>query len=311
MPSVKTLKRLIEAVSQKDWNKTNEIFHEIADAEEKKGNRNAAREIRSALGQDQTPDKQTQFTFEGSRNFMLSKALIRNPKGPPLPDIVFSQQAKITLDEIVREWNAKEELRKRAIPRRSRLLFHGPPGCGKTAAATALGKALSLPTFVVRFSSLIGSYLGQTAANLHEIFNYAYRNECVVLIDELDVVGKRRGSQQDVGELDRIVVGLMQEMDLMNPAGFIIGATNLLGHLDEALLRRFDITIEFPKPKQSDLRTYTEILTRKHSEKVPKRIKELIGKQSDFASAERLFLDFQREVLLKEIYENGSRSSRR
>jgi SpoVK/Ycf46/Vps4 family AAA+-type ATPase len=69
----------------------------------------------------------------------------------------------------------------------------------------------------------------------------------------------------DVGELDRIVVGLMQELDLSKPNGIIIGATNLSKNLDEAFWRRFDLQMEFPKPRSTEVLSYARRLSKTYS----------------------------------------------
>ena len=94
--------------------------------------------------------------------------------------------------------------------------------------AQALANALRLPLYVVRFDSVIGSYLGQTAVHLREIFQYAETAQSVLLFDEIDALGKRRGHPSDVGELDRIVIALMQELEFSESKGLIIATSNLI-----------------------------------------------------------------------------------
>ena len=108
---------------------------------------------------------------------------------------------RLSLEEILAEWKASKTLEDAGIPRRSRILFHGPPGCGKTATAHALANALGIPAYVVRFDALIGSYLGQSAARMREVFQFAAQNKRVLLLDEIDVLGKRRRSERDVDRL--------------------------------------------------------------------------------------------------------------
>ncbi len=74
-----------------------------------------------------------------------------------------------------------------------RILFCGPPGCGKTMAAEALAKDLYLPSALARFDAVISSYFGETAANLRRVFEFATSRPMVVFFDEADAIGKRRG----------------------------------------------------------------------------------------------------------------------
>jgi len=257
MADTRSLTSLFEAISHEDWEGTRTTALEIAAKEEAKGNRSAAQKLRGALNgfgaNGHCPP-------ESSANgvFSISKALVRCTTEATLSEVALRPGIRKILNEVVDEWHAADALKAAGLPRRSRLLFHGPPGCGKTMTASVLGFDLGIPAFVVRFNALIGPYLGQTALNLREVFRFAAQNRCVLILDEIDVLGKRRGSQMDVGELDRIVVGLMQELDLSDPKGLIIGASNLSDHLDDALWRRFDIQLEFPKPKRSELVSETD-----------------------------------------------------
>jgi SpoVK/Ycf46/Vps4 family AAA+-type ATPase len=72
---------------------------------------------------------------------------------------------------------------------------------------------------VVRFDGVVGSYLGQTAARLRELFRYAEAVPSVLVLDEIDALAQRRGNPRDVGELDRVVVSLLQELEHSMPQG--------------------------------------------------------------------------------------------
>lgn len=100
-------------------------------------------------------------------------------------------------------------LEARGLKARNKILLTGPPGCGKSMTARALATELALPFFIVRLDAIIGAYLGQTANNLRELFAFATDTPCVLLIDEIDALGKQRGASLDVGELDRIVIAML------------------------------------------------------------------------------------------------------
>ncbi|WP_306660848.1 AAA family ATPase [Mycolicibacterium fortuitum] len=128
-------------------------------------------------------------------------------------------------------------------------LFVGPPGVGKTMAARWIAAELGVPLAVLDLSSVMSSYLGKTGINLRHAFDYAKQSECVLLLDELDAIGKRRGDDSDVGELKRLVTVLLQQIDDWPPdAGLILGATNHPELLDAAVWRRFDATVAFDEP---------------------------------------------------------------
>ena len=161
------------------------------------------------------------------------------------------------LESLIDETRHSTYLASKQIRRRSKVLFVGPPGCGKSFTAQALATELKLPHYVVRFDAVIGAYLGQTAIHLRELFRFASTHPCVLLFDEIDALGKQRGNVRDVGELDRIVIALMQELEFSDTRGIIIATSNLPENLDRALWRRFDLVVHFPKPTRPELDEYT------------------------------------------------------
>jgi len=139
---------------------------------------------------------------------------------------------------------------------KSALLFWGPPGCGKTLTAHYLANQLRLPLGLVRLNAIISSFLGDTASHLQKIFDTAAETPMVLLLDEIDAIGKNRDDPNDVGELKRVVNSLLQAIDSYKPnEGLIIGASNHQYLLDPALWRRFDEVILFPLPgsKERDI----------------------------------------------------------
>jgi SpoVK/Ycf46/Vps4 family AAA+-type ATPase len=130
-------------------------------------------------------------------------------------------------------------------------LFFGPPGCGKTITARALAGELGLPLLYVRFDSLISSYLGQTAANLRKLFDFANRSRWVVLFDEFDALGRGRDDPAEHGELKRVINSILQLMDGFRGDSLLIAATNHEQVLDPALWRRFDEIVKFEPPDEA------------------------------------------------------------
>ena len=82
-----------------------------------------------------------------------------------------------------------------------------------------------IPYVYVRFSGLINSQLGKTQENLNRIFTYAKQKPCVLCIDEIDTIAMRRG-QTDVGEMNRVVISLMQELDQLPNDMIVVATTN-------------------------------------------------------------------------------------
>lgn len=150
------------------------------------------------------------------------------------------------LQQIVSEWRAREELLKANLQPIKTVLLHGPPGVGKTLAARWLALELGLPLATLNLAATMNSYLGKTGQNITKVLDYARTNACVLFLDEFDALGKRRNDDQDVGELKRIVNVLLQTVDQWDGPSLLVAATNYPSLLDEAMVRRFEVSIDFP-----------------------------------------------------------------
>ena len=163
-------------------------------------------------------------------------------------DLVLSEKIKKTIDQIIEETKKSALLENAGIHPTKRILFYGPPGCGKTVMGLALAKALGKKVAYVRLDSLFSSYLGQTSTNLRKIFDAVKSGEYALFLDEFDSIGKKRDDSQEVGELKRIVITLLQNLDLLPPDILVIAATNHQHLLDPAVWRRFDVAIAVDEP---------------------------------------------------------------
>ena len=137
-----------------------------------------------------------------------------------------------------------------------------PRGCGKTATAEAISNELEIPLLYVRFDSVISSLLGETAANLRRIFDYAEHEKWVLFFDEFDALGRSRATEQDHAELKRVVSTFLQLLDQFTGQSLVIAATNHHMFLDPALWRRFDEIVPFDLPTAEQLRELVDILMR-------------------------------------------------
>ncbi|MEZ6115640.1 MAG: AAA family ATPase [Pirellulaceae bacterium] len=128
------------------------------------------------------------------------------------------------------------------------LITYGPPGVGKTQLARHIAGRLGLPLLTCRTDSLISSFLGNTARNLRMLFDHAHSRPCVLFLDEIDSLAKQRDDHHEMGELKRVVVSLLQNIDSLHDETILIAATNHHHLLDPALWRRFAYKIEMPMP---------------------------------------------------------------
>lgn len=118
-------------------------------------------------------------------------------------------------------------------------ILYGPSGTGKTMLVRYIAHILGLPFIRMRFSGIVNSYLGKTQQNIQLVFDYARREPCVLCLDEIDAIGTSRGQTNEVGEMSRVTIALMQEMDNLNNKMLVFGTTNRIDTIDVALQRRF------------------------------------------------------------------------
>ena len=156
---------------------------------------------------------------------------------------------------ILNSVNVSEKLAELGIPYLNSTLLSGEPGTGKTEFAKAVAYRLNVPFAYINFSGLIDPLLGKTSQNLQAAFDYVKGERCLLLLDEIDCIGLRRGSRSGVdGELARTTITLMQCLDNLIDGQIVIGATNRADRLDDALLRRFQRRAEFVSYNSEDNR---------------------------------------------------------
>ena len=129
-----------------------------------------------------------------------------------------------------------------------RVLLYGLPGTGKTQSARWIASELGLPLLTVRCDTLISSLLGQTSKNLRRVFDYVEQRPCVLFLDEFDALASARGNERDVGELQRVVIALLQNIDAISENTILLAASNHERLLDPAVWRRFPFQIPLPLP---------------------------------------------------------------
>lgn len=171
-------------------------------------------------------------------------------------ELHLSQENTELFAGIIREFRQADRLRRHGLGVRSKLLFCGPPGTGKTMCAEVFAGELGLPFFRVRLDSLVSSYLGETATNIRKTFEFARRQPCVLFFDEFDALARSREEATETGELRRVVNSLLMFIEQIEPGGFLIAATNLAGQLDPAIWRRSDEVVWFDLPNARMIEAY-------------------------------------------------------
>jgi len=170
------------------------------------------------------------------------------------------QKCKIIL-EYLQEPSKYGEWAPRAV------LFHGPPGTGKTMTAQAVANEAKARIFFAKASDLIGVHVGDGGRRISALFDDARKNSpSIIFIDELDAIGLARSFQSIRGDVSEVVTALLGELDQTaeDSGVVIIGATNALPLIDSAIKNRFDTVFEFQLPDVNEryaiLQLYTERL---------------------------------------------------
>lgn len=144
----------------------------------------------------------------------------------------------------------------------NKFLFQGDPGTGKTEAVKQLARILEREIYMVDFSAIIDSKMGQTQKNMSELFkeinSFVHPEKVIVLFDEIDAVALDRTNSNDVREMGRATSSLLKNMDRMDERIILVATTNLFKYFDKALIRRFDSVIDFNRYSQEDLMDISE-----------------------------------------------------
>jgi SpoVK/Ycf46/Vps4 family AAA+-type ATPase len=224
-----------------------------------------------------------------------------------LEELVLPEATQLATQQLIEEQLRASLLRSHSLEPRHRILLVGPPGNGKTTLAEAIAEKLASPFFVVRYEGMIGSFLGETAARLKRVFEYARTTPCILFFDEFDTVGKERGDKHETGEIKRVVTSLLMQIDELPSYVVVIAATNHSELLDKAVWRRFQLRLSLPAPTQNQLTQFVQQLGDKVGVKLgisPTQIIKSLGHVS-YGEAEEFLLN----VMRREILTAGERSS--
>lgn len=180
--------------------------------------------------------------------------LIRMISAPVLEvEPVYDAHTWRVLRQVTRERHSMDRLVGAGVEPTRAVLFTGPPGVGKTLAAKWIARELGLPLAVLDLSAVMSSFLGRTGSNVRAVLDFARDHDCILLLDELDAVAKRRDDATEIGELKRLVTVLLQEIDEWPASRLLLAATNHANLLDQAVWRRFEVAVEFPLPETDAL----------------------------------------------------------
>lgn len=146
----------------------------------------------------------------------------------------------------------------------NKFLFKGAPGTGKTETVKQLSRILNRDLYMVDFSSIIDSKLGQTQKNISELFkelnNFVHPEKVLILFDEIDAIAMDRTNPNDLREMGRATSSILKGFDGLDDRIGLIATTNLYEKFDKALIRRFDKVIDFDRYTIVDLQDVAEAI---------------------------------------------------
>ncbi len=217
-----------------------------------------------------------------------------------LDHLVLPDNVRKICNELIEEQNRAELLQSYGLEPRNKMLLIGPPGNGKTSLAEAIAESLMLPLLTVRYESIIGSYLGETATRLSKLIDYAKTRQCVLFFDEFETLGKERGDIHETGEIKRVVSSLLMHIDSLPSYVIVIAATNHESLLDKAAWRRFQVRLEIPKPTRANLEYFFKMFEKERAFKFGLQPSTLAKKALgvSYAEAEELALTIYRQYVL-------------
>jgi cell division protease FtsH len=207
--------------------------------------------------------RQAQGSSNQAMTFGKSRARLfgADKQSVTFADVAGSEEAKVELQEVVEflKFPGKFEALGARIPKG--VLLFGPPGTGKTLLARAVAGEAGVPFFSISGSEFVEMFVGVGASRVRDLFAKAKKNApCIIFIDEIDAVGRQRGTGMGGGhdEREQTLNQILVEMDGFEQGTNVIvmAATNRADVLDPALLRpgRFDrrVTLEAPDRKNRE-----------------------------------------------------------
>lgn len=297
------LKRLIQSHNCRDDSAFRDAASKIIEEEREKHHAIVAYELEQILNGDirDVPQRTDMLLFDPPPVDIDSKTPLFQIRRPEkyLSDLVLGEALQRFLGRLLREFADWEILQANGLQPVQRVLFCGPPGCGKTAAAEAIAGEIGLPLLYVRFDAIVSSLLGETASNLQKVFDYARKGQWVIFFDEFDAIARSRDDVTEHGEIKRVVNSFLQILDNFRGRSLVIAATNFEQSLDPAIWRRFDEILHFDKPTADQLRSLVRIRLRPLRYEAD-QAEEIVGavSGSTFADAERVCLDIRKHAAL-------------
>lgn len=249
------LKKLFSSFKYDDKETFYKVANEIIEDERKKNHIIVADDLKKILYNNNSLNKNTLINMstttprDADKDTPLVEILYPDKY---FSDIVIAEKNKEQLNQIIKEFNNWDILMSNGVYPSRKILFCGPPGCGKTLSAHTIASEIGIPMLYVRFDAVVSSFLGETASNIRKVFDYAKNDSWLIFFDEFDAIGRSRNDLSEHGEIKRVVNTFLQQIDNFKGRSLIIAATNFEKSLDYAIWRRFDETIRFDLPTNEE-----------------------------------------------------------
>jgi SpoVK/Ycf46/Vps4 family AAA+-type ATPase len=180
-------------------------------------------------------------------------------------EVVFNEAVSGQVSRFLKEYQFRDVLDGYGLPVNNKMLLYGKTGCGKTMTAKAIARQLDRKIIVVNLSAIVSSKLGETAKNVATLFKEVSYHDSVLFFDEFDTLGQVRDyDSKDSSEMKRVVNAILQLIDNFPKNSVLIAATNQVKMIDGALLRRFELKLEFTSPAKEVLDSYYDRLLAKY-----------------------------------------------
>ena len=225
------------------------IALQVAAHEAQQGHGELAHDIRTIVDkakQEQSPIIRMKFPAN------LHGLVLADEPQTPLAALVAPPTLRTRVDRVIHEYRQRDKLKSHGLSQRRKILLIGPPGTGKTMTARILAHELRLRLYTIQVDKVVTKFMGETSAQLRQIFDLIQEETGVYLFDEFDAIGGERMLANDVGEMRRVLNSFLQFVEHDTSDSLIVAATNSPKLLDRALYRRFDDVLYYENPDIQD-----------------------------------------------------------
>ena len=253
MANAEQLKALFKSHFEGDEDRFCSVAMRIAANEARRGHGKLATELRELID-DAKCHRSTHSVVSINRpQGELETILDASYSKTRLGEMVLEKELSEQIQHVIREQRHAARIREHGLVPRRKLLLAGHPGTGMTMTASVLAGELGIPLFQVRLDGLVTKFMGGTASKLRLVFDAASRTRGVYLFDKFDAIGSMPSTENNVGEVRRVLNSFIQMIEQDQSQSLILAATNRFIDIEPALFRRFDDVLLYILPDRSQI----------------------------------------------------------